>query len=310
MPLVSVIIPSYNHERYVAESIESVLRQDFDDFELIIIDDASTDASRQIVQRYERDDSRIRAIFHEANCGIAKTVNDGIEAARGKFIAFSASDDVWMESKLSKQLKAMERDENLVVWSEGELIDDAGRPLGKSFSDKQRSASRKKSGAIFQELLKGNYVFGTTLLFKRENLGAIRFDERLLYLNDHKFALDLARKRDFYYIAEPLARYRIHGRNTVVGTDAGVRERQRIVGREYFSICKQALRDGDNEIERKTKAVMYGKMGAVCYSLGQKKRALHLLLQAVRCNPFETSNFSRPREVFRYTLSNMQHSHK
>src|SRR5665647_2754849 len=100
MPLVSVVMPSYNHEEFVSESIESVLGQDFDNLELIIVDDASTDSSRQIIQKYAEEDTRIRVILHEANRGIAKTLNDGTEAAKGKFIAIIASDDVWARDKL------------------------------------------------------------------------------------------------------------------------------------------------------------------------------------------------------------------
>jgi glycosyltransferase involved in cell wall biosynthesis len=135
MPLVSVVMLSYNHDEFIAESIESVLGQDFDDFELIIVDDASTDSSRQIIQKYAVEDSRIRVILHEANCGIAKTVNDGIEAAKGKFMATTASDDVWMTDKLTKQLAVTASNENLIVWSEGEVIDLNGQPVGKSFSE-------------------------------------------------------------------------------------------------------------------------------------------------------------------------------
>lgn len=81
MPLVSVVMPLYNHEKFSAECIESVLGQDSDDFELINVDDVSTDASRQIIQKYEAEDSRIRVILHETNCGISKTMNDDIRLA-------------------------------------------------------------------------------------------------------------------------------------------------------------------------------------------------------------------------------------
>lgn len=115
MPLVSVVMISYNNEKLTAEAIESVLRQDFDDFELIIVDDASTDASRQIIQKYAAENARVRFILHETNCGISKTLNDGTEIAQGKFLAIIASDDVWMKDKLSKQLAVLESDEDLIV---------------------------------------------------------------------------------------------------------------------------------------------------------------------------------------------------
>lgn len=82
MPLVRVFMKSYNHDRYISEAIESVTRQSFEDFELIIVDDGSIDSSRQIIERYEQQDCRIRSILHERNMGITRVVNDGIDAAR------------------------------------------------------------------------------------------------------------------------------------------------------------------------------------------------------------------------------------
>jgi len=302
MPLVSVIIPSYNHERYVAESIESVLRQDFDDFELIIVDDASTDTSRQIIQKYAAKDPRIRVILHEANSGISKTMNDGIAAAKGKFIAGTASDDVWAKDKLTKQLAVTASNENLIVWSEGEVIDLEGSPVGKSFSEFHGNVSKKKSGDLFQELVKGNYIFGTTLLYKKTNLGEIRYDENLTYLNDSKFVLDLARKHDFYYIAEPLAKYRLHDSNILIGSSSQVMKRRQIAEKEGASILEEAIRLYEHEIAPETKASMYASLWGYYYYRGEKKKGLGFLLQALRYNPLY------PKLLLQRTLSNLLRS--
>ena len=305
MPLVSVVMLSYNHEEFLSEAIESVLGQDFDDFELIIVDDGSTDSSREIIQKYAAEDPRIRVILHEVNCGIAKTANDGIAAAKGKFVAITASDDVWAKDKLTKQLAVTASNENLIVWSEGEVIDGKGQPVGKSFSEWLPASPKKKSGHIWQEILEGNYIFGTTLLFKKTNLGNIRFDENLAYWNNYKFVLDLARKYEFYYIAEPLAQYRVHERNTVAGYGAESKDRLRQAGKEYVSICEEALQRYGDEIRRKTKALMYGKMGATYYAFGDKRKGRHFFLQAVRCNPFETENLLYPPRALKHALGNL-----
>jgi teichuronic acid biosynthesis glycosyltransferase TuaG len=299
MPLVSVVMPSYNHARFISQSIDSVLRQDINDFELIIVDDASNDTSQQIIERYAEQESRVKAIFHDSNAGIAKTFNDGIEMARGRFIAQLASDDVWVKNKLRRQLAVVEQDENLVVWCEGEVIDLKGQPIGKSFSEFHGNVSKKKSGNIFQELLKGNYIFGTTLVYKNTNLGEIRYDESLMYLNDYKFNLDLAREYEFYYIAEPLAKYRLHGRNTLTGSRSEVMKRRQIAKREYASILEEAIRQYDHEITLETKANMYASLAGLYYDLGEKKKSLRSLLQAVRYNP------SYPKLVLKRTLSNL-----
>jgi glycosyltransferase involved in cell wall biosynthesis len=305
MPLVSVVMPSYNHEEFIAESIESVLGQDFDDFELIIVDDASTDSSRQIIQKYAAEDSRIRVILHEANCGIAKTANDGIEAAKGKFIANTASDDVWARDKLTKQLAVIASNENLIVWSEGEVIDRKGQPVGKSFSELHRTVSRKKSGDIFQELLKINSIFGSTLLFKKTNLGEIRFDESLMYLNDHKFALDLAREYEFYYIAEPLAQYRVHGKNTLGGSDPKVAKRRRRAHREWITINEGILRQCSHKLSDANKASIYAATGYSHEFLGENAKAFRSFSQAITHNPFHTRNLRFAFRLAKIALLNV-----
>jgi len=299
MPLVSVVMSSYNHEKFIAESIESVLGQDFDDFELIIVDDASTDASRQIIQEYAAEDSRIRVILHETNCGITKTVNEGIEAAKGEFIAEISSDDVWVKDKLTKQLAVVKQNGDLVVWSEGEIIDTNGRPTGTSFSDYYHTVSKQKSGDMFQELSKGNYIFGQTLLYKKSNLGNIRYDENLVYMNDYKLVLDLARKYKYYFLNEPLAKYRLHGHNTLIGSSSETTKRRQIAMREYVSILEEAIRQYDRELTPDTKASMYATLAGYYYDRGEKKRSLGLLLQAVRYKP------SYPPLLLKRTLSNL-----
>ena len=293
MPCVSVVMPSFNHEKFVAESIESVLGQDFDDFELIIVDDASTDSSRQIIQKYAAEDPRIRVILHEANCGIAKTMNDGIAATKGKFIAGIASDDVGAKDKLTKQLAVTASNENMVVWSEGEVIDRKGQPVGKSFSEFHGTVSRKKSGDIFQELLKRNYIFGTTLLYKKINLGETRYDERLIYLNDYKFVLDLAREYEFYYIAEPLAQYRVHGKNTLEGTDPEAAKRRRRARLDRIVIHQEALRSYNHVLSDTTKAHIYAKMAFSYGRLGENKAALTCFLCSIKYDPLRMLNLRR-----------------
>jgi glycosyltransferase involved in cell wall biosynthesis len=295
VPLVSVCMQTWNSERFIAEAIESVLGQDFQDLELIIVDGASSDATRQIIERYAKQDPRIRVILHERNFGISKAANDGIEAANGKFVAQIDSDDVWVPDKLTKQLAVLERDEDLVVWSEGEIIDDTGRPTGQTFSERLAnnvyvSAKAKKSGNLWQELLPSNYIFHSTIIYKKQNLGDVRYDEGIIVINDFKFFLDLARHYQFYYIAEPLAKYRLHADNTLAGSGPEARIRQRITDKEYISIVEDAMRQHNNEITPTTRAVVYGHIGFLYYLAGETKKGLRFFLRGFICNPFEKRN--------------------
>ena len=283
MPLISVIMPSYNHERYISEAIESVLNQTFTDFEFIIIDDASKDKSKEIIKDFEIKDSRIRVIFHDENQGIAKTMNECLKEANGKFTAFFSSDDVWVKDKLKKQLETLEKNEDLVVWSEGLIIDAQGNFTGELFTQKYGSSKRKKIGDIFEELLKGNFICGQTVIFKKGNLGNIRYDEQLKYLNDYKFMVDLARKYKYYFIPEPLAMYRIHGRNVILSDRVGWLKEQVII-REYF------LQKYGNEISNKVKSKIFLNISEGYSHIGERVKARQYVYRAIKLNPFNWSN--------------------
>lgn len=278
--LVSVLMSSYNYERYISEAIESVLNQSFKDLELIIVDDYSTDNSRKIIESYQRKDKRIHAIFHEKNLGISKTANDGLNVAKGKFISFIGADDVWFPFKLEKQLSILNI-EDKIIWSEGIIIDGKGRFSGKTVTQLLNSPG-KKSGNIFQELLKEDFIFGQSLLFKTEYLKDIEFDEKLKYVNDHLFLVNLSRNHDFVFIPEPLAKYRIHGSNITLKNE-NIWLEERILIRSRF------LQKYANEISTRTKADIYFKIGHALSRLGKKEFARQYYFKAMLIDHFHVN---------------------
>jgi glycosyltransferase involved in cell wall biosynthesis len=217
-PRVSVVMPSYNHRRFLAEAVESVLNQSVRDIELIVVDDASTDGSRDLIQSYRQRDARVRAVFHPRNEGISRTFNDGIDLASGEYLAFLASDDLWLEHKLEEQLAAAQAFPGRVIWGDNYYVDGQGAFLDAE----QQTAHRKReeipalSGNLLDALLQGNFIFIWSLLLRRDILGDLRFDRDLIYLNDYKLVLDLAVKHDFHYVDAPLFKYRIHGANSIL----------------------------------------------------------------------------------------------
>jgi len=283
MPLVSVIMPSYNYEEYISEAIESVLEQTFDDFELIIIDDASKDNSKKIIQSFDKKNIKIRSFFHKENQGLAKTVNECIKKAKGKYISYFSSDDIWSKEKLEKQLEILEKDEYLIVWSEGLIVDAKSDFTGELFTQIHSALNRKKSGDIFEELLKNNYICGQSLIYKRENLKNVRFDEHLKYLGDYKFIVDLAKKYKFYFIPEPLVMYRIHGRNTIFSDRIGWKKED-IRIRNYF------LEEYGDEISYKVKGRILLNISKGYSYIGEKEKAKQNIYQAIKCNPFYWAN--------------------
>lgn len=280
MPLVSVVMASYNHEKYISEAIESILNQSFEDLEFIIIDDASKDNSQQIIKCYQNKDYRIRTFFHEQNKGISTTYNELLTKSKGKYVAFFASDDVWSKDKLKEQINILKNNEDLVVWSDGLIIDSFGNSKGKLLSQVHIFNKFKKSGYIFQELiLKTNFIFASSIITKREFFDDIKFNENLKYLHDYKVVLDLAKNHEYYFIPKPLAYYRIHGKNTDNSDEKGLNLNNIECGR-------MLLDEYGDTLSNYIKNFILLDISKNYYKLGQKKKAIKNV----------TSALSKPRE--------------
>ena len=131
-PLISVIMPCYDMEKFIASSIQSVCNQTFNDWELLIVDDASSDKTAEIVSRYMDCDNRIHFASKSLHSGIAATRNQAIGMAKGQYLAFLDADDVWHPDKLEKQLEFMKIRNIGFSYSAYNLIDETGNELGKT----------------------------------------------------------------------------------------------------------------------------------------------------------------------------------
>lgn len=132
LPLVSIITPCYNAAPFISQAIESVLAQSFGDWEMIIVDDCSSDDSLSIIQKYARIDSRIRYLRTDKPSGSPTLPrNMGIKEAKGRYIAFLDSDDIWLPNKLSDQLKVFEKSEVAIVFSNYEKVSLGGERCGR-----------------------------------------------------------------------------------------------------------------------------------------------------------------------------------
>ena len=130
-PLVSVIMPCYNMEKFIAYTIESVQRQTYPYWELLIVDDTSTDRTAEIVKSHQNQDDRIHFIVKPKHSGIADTRNQCLKMAKGRFLAFLDADDVWHPEKLEQQLKFMTEQKIGFSYSSYDCIDEEGNPLEK-----------------------------------------------------------------------------------------------------------------------------------------------------------------------------------
>ncbi|MFV0438926.1 MAG: glycosyltransferase family 2 protein [Desulfopila sp.] len=196
---ISVILPTFNRESTIRRAIYSVLKQTYSNFELLIIDDGSSDNTEHIVASL--DDNRIKYIRHKTNRGAAAARNTGIQLSTGKFIAFQDSDDEWMCDKLEKQMAVMKtaKEDTGVIYSSYIKIHEKQVLLLPK--PNQRSASKN----IFEKLLRGNFIGLPSVLIKKECfLNAGTFDETLLRLQDWELFIRLSQNYTFLYIDEPL----------------------------------------------------------------------------------------------------------
>lgn len=278
---------SYNHQKYLPRAIDSVLAQTFEDFELIIVDDASGDGSAGIIEHYVQRDSRVRGIFHDRNQGISRTTNDGFAAARGRFIAYVQSDDLWRPDKLEIQMRVLDRDPSLIVWSEAQIIDQNDTFTGKLFTSTFKAERRVKSGKLFHSLAISNYIVGQSMVFHRSVLDRFRFDPRLAFANDYKFMLDLSYNYQFHFIADPLVMYRIHESNSIHKTG----KKTQMWARDAFLIQKYLINQFGNELTRHTKARAFNRIGKYLYSRQHYDYAGRAFCASIRGWPAKTSYY-------------------
>ncbi len=163
--LVSVVMPSYNSEAFITESIQSIINQSYSYWELLVVDDASTDATPEIIQEFASKDSRIRLIKNSSNLGTHHSRNKGIEAASGDFISFLDSDDQWKPRKLEIQLKTLSNENIAACFSSYDLISETGQKLNRHV--------RALPVLTYDKLLKANYVGNLTGIYNATILGKI-----------------------------------------------------------------------------------------------------------------------------------------
>ena len=202
--MISIIIPAYNAEKYLANTIQSVINQTFTDWELIIINDGSTDGTLELINNFKDKDSRIKVFSHE-NAGVAHSRNRGIAEAKGEFIAFLDADDLWTIDKLEIQLKALQENSYAsVAYSWVDYIDEAGKFL-------YPGSHITVNGDAYPKLLINNFLEnGSNPLVRREALAKVGdFDVNLPPAEDWDLYLRLAREYEFVAIPRPQILYRL-----------------------------------------------------------------------------------------------------
>lgn len=206
MPAFSVVVPSYNHRAFVREAVESVFAQTYPHWELVVVDDASTDGSLDVLRELSHPQLRVEANGH--NLGAYATLNRGIDLARHEWIAVLDSDDRWSPKKLELQAELI-ADHPECSWGycAGEWMDEEGVSLGEHHDEWPRSAHQN----LLPFLLDRNWALASGLAFRR---GEARFREGLRYVGDWLALLQLAERSCGTFVSEPVVGWRQHPTNS------------------------------------------------------------------------------------------------
>jgi len=196
--LVSIIMPSYNTGRFIKETIESVLKQTYSDWELIIVDDCSTDDTDAVVAPYLAD-SRILYIKNDVNSGAAISRNRALREAKGKWIAFLDSDDLWEPEKLEKQIAFMVSHDYHFSYTSYVEIDEESLPNGKRVTGPKKITRHGMYNYCWMGCL--------TVMYDAEHVGLIQIED-IKKNNDYAMWLKVCKKANCYLLDETLAKYR------------------------------------------------------------------------------------------------------
>jgi glycosyltransferase involved in cell wall biosynthesis len=264
MPVASVIMPCFNHARFLRDSAKGILGQSEPDLELIIVDDCSSDDSWEIIQAIAKLDRRVKAIRHVRNQGASRSRNDGLRVATGKFIGFCDADDIWEREKLSVQMGLLQaKPEYQVTYCDTRIVDENGSPTGQRFS--QRFPPPKSpSGWLFPELIRGNFINMQSVLLRKECVVRVGcFDEGIKWVEDWWYWVKLSRHYQFLYDPAALAKYRVHRKSTSI-----VQQRGYCLNR--YRVLRKVVHEFA-DIPGSAKADLFYQMGFELCALGKRK---------------------------------------
>ncbi|MEW5766865.1 MAG: glycosyltransferase [bacterium] len=277
MPKVSVIIPTYNYASFISQAVESVLAQTFQDLEIIVVDDGSTDNTRDVLKRFE---GKIIYLYQE-NQGAPAARNKGIKVAQGEYIGLLDADDLWMPEKLEVQVPILDQNPEVgLIYANTYNIGALGerQPLGM--------ANKKGlSGKIFPELLKGNFIQSPSVLIRRDCFEKVGlFDEALgsLAAQDWDMWLRITRVFKAVYVDQVLGKYRLHTENMT-------RDFERIKAGQLYVLNKTLSDLSVKELTHKAAfyySYIYYQFGNAYYVRGEQDKAREDLIKSIRFFPY------------------------
>ena len=295
MPLVSVIIPTCNGKaRFVDQALASVEAQTFQDFELIIVDDASTDGTLEYVQ--ELIPAHRRVIYHrrETNGGPAVARNDGVRQAKGEFLAFLDQDDLWDPTFLEETCQIIQSHEDRA------LIHTDGYTINISHDILQYNNNMRHAKELCLLLTKGHVMIGDGCLIRKTHFDAVNgYDAKLRIWEDRDLYIRLLQKYHVCHLPKPLYRNRRYTHSACAATS----KEQAFLSRQYFLQKHAPSCQEDTDLKEALqfeRSCLYSDMGKYYLSQNQRRKAHRFFLQSLKFAPF--SRMSR-RTILRYLRS-------
>jgi glycosyltransferase involved in cell wall biosynthesis len=290
-PVVSVVMRAFNCERYIGPAIESILAQTFQDFEIVVVDDASTDGTEAVLRTCARQDERIRVFRNKTNQGSVRAINVGLRHARGEFVAIHDGDDVSLPHRLETQVNFLRANPHIALVGGGEyVIDEEGEVI--------RVVTRERRGPeeARQDLEKGPTFTQTSVMCRRKCIEAIGlYDEFFLYANDYDMLLRMANTFDIVYYEEPLVKWR-----WLNSSISGTKKRAQAAFSELARMRNKAQKEGASlDLQREYHRLMsrediarrrlisdayyYYCIGMFLLDRGKPQKARKRFLRALKC---------------------------
>lgn len=290
MPEVSILLTCYNHLRYLPAAYQSALDQTFQDYEILVIDDGSTDGTREWLK--EREGGKMRCIFNEKNLGTYATLNVGLQASTGRYVAIFNDDDLWLPDKLMAQIALFESDPKIgLVHTGGWFIDGDGNrhpdpaPLGFPFP-------HLPTGDVLPNLMEHNQIITSSALVKREAFDRCGlFDPDFYGCGDWHMWLRIAQHYRIGQVDEPLTLYRVHGANAALNDQKMLEDDLRI--REWI-----ASWDESNPSQKAAFAHNWACVGTERTWLGDKRGGRAAYRQSLKRMPARFKTYLRLLATF------------
>jgi len=276
MPTVSVILPAYNAAAFIEPTLHSVLNQTYKDFEFIVVDDGSTDATRQVLEKYA---DKIQYVYKN-NGGQSSSRNAGIKIAQGKYIALIDHDDLWLEQKLELQVREIQKSQTVGMVTCGSVLFRGNVDVE---SEIPRINSKPRQQLIRELLLKNLLGSCSKTLIRTECFRTLGlFDESLRMAEDWDLYLRIAQAYDIRCIEKPLVRYRLHERNfSTQSAEVNLSNELAFLGR-VFALPQFRRR---RLIRARSFALRYLCAAWMFREAGNTSRARQCVWHALRCDP-------------------------